>query len=68
MALMSIYCYGHEGVPFIDFHKRYHHEPGEKVLRTLPEVVEMLMEREGMSRRSAYDYAKTIERIQFLTR
>jgi len=68
VALMSKYCFGHEGMPFIDFHERYRHDPKREVLKTLPEVVEELMKNEGMSRRMAYDYAKTIEKIQFITR
>ena len=66
LLLMAKYCYGYEGVPFIDFHGRYGHKG--VVLNEISEVVELFTQKEGISQRTAYDYAIAIERIQFLTR
>lgn len=68
VAMVAKYYHGHEDIPFIDFYDRYRHKPNQKVLRTVPEVVRELIENEKMSRRSAYDYAKVIQKIQFITR
>lgn len=65
VLLLAKYCYGHEGLPFIDFYGRYGHDG--ITLSKMKDVVKLFMEKEGMTKRVAYDYAKTIKNIQFLT-
>ena len=66
VLLVAKYCYGHEGVAFIDFYDRFAHQ-GEKLIK-MKDVVDLFMEKEGMTQRVAYDYANAIKTIQFLTR
>ena len=68
MLLMAKYCYGGEGLPFIDFYQRFRHTEEKIVLDKIQDVVKLFMEKEGMTKRTAYDYAKTISNIQRLTR
>lgn len=68
VLLMAKYCYGHDGIPFIDFEHRFRHSESSMILDKLSDVTKLFMEKEGMSKRRAYDYAKTIKQIQSLTR
>lgn len=67
LLIMARYCTGYENVPFIDFYGRYGHGSDRKVLNNVKDVVELLMKKEDMSKRRAYDYATAIKRIQFMT-
>ena len=67
MLLMARYCDGDKAFPFIDFYHRFN--KGDKtVLDTMQDVVKLFVDKEGMTKRTAYDYAKTIYNIQRLTR
>jgi hypothetical protein len=67
VLLMVKYCTGFEEMPFIDFYSRYGHTNTAVVVDKLEDVVKLFVEKEGMSRRKAYDYARAIQQIQFLT-
>jgi len=65
--IFEIYCTGYSKT-FIDLYERYAHKKDENVIKTKKELVEFLIKQEKLSRRTAYDYATFIEKIQIITR